>query len=70
MGQLSKQMALGPAWERHDLVFPTEIGVGTRKELVGETDSQTRERLCLTFDKDDVLTPVAAYVATTLAPLI
>ena len=54
---------------RSSLIRLGAQGVGTRNELTGETN-RTRESLCVTFDHGDALTPVAAWVVATLAPLI
>jgi len=42
--------------------------VGTREELTDST-SRSRNWPCVTFDHDDLLTPVSAWVATTLETL-
>ena len=42
--------------------------VATREELTDET-SRSRNWPCVTFDNDDLLTPVSAWVATTLETL-
>ncbi len=43
--------------------------VGTRAEVTGET-GRTRNWPCVTFDVNDLLTPTAAYVVSTLMPLM
>lgn len=42
-------------------------GIGTRKELTGETN-KTREWPCVTFDANDLTTPAAAFAITTILP--
>ena len=46
-----------------------DIRIGTREELIGITN-KTRDWPCIVFDQDDILTPVAAWVAVTVAPLL
>ena len=43
--------------------------VGTRADLTGETN-KTRNWPCVVFEADDILTPVAAWAAVTVLPLI
>jgi len=43
--------------------------VGNRALLTGATN-QTKNWPCLAFDKDDIFTPVACWVAITVAPII
>jgi hypothetical protein len=43
--------------------------IGTRAQLTGSTN-KTKAWPCMVFDSDDILTPVAAWVAVTVAPLI
>lgn len=45
------------------------LGVGTREELYGETN-KWRNWPAVTFATDDILTPAAAWVVTTLSPLV
>ena len=45
-----------------------DIRIGTREELIGITN-KTRDWPCIVFDQDDILTPVAAWGAVTVAPL-
>jgi hypothetical protein len=42
--------------------------VGTRQEITGETN-RTREWPCVTFDVNDLVTPAAAFVLTTILPM-
>lgn len=42
--------------------------IGTRAQLTGATN-KTKAWPCVVFDSDDILTPVAAWVALTVAPL-
>jgi hypothetical protein len=44
-------------------------GVGSRGDIAGDSNPRTKNWLCVTFDHDDLLTPVAAWVATTVASL-
>jgi len=43
--------------------------VGTRADLTGETN-KTRNWPCVVFEADDILTPVAAWAAVTVLPLV
>ena len=43
--------------------------IGTRSELIG-TDDRTKNWPCIIFDTDDLLTPIAAWTAVTIHPLL
>ena len=43
--------------------------IGTRALITGSTN-RTKNWPCVAFDKDDIFTPVASWIATTIAPII
>jgi len=53
-----------------ELVRLGALRVGTRSDLLGEENPRTANWPCVTYAPDDLLTPVAAWVATTLIPLV
>ena len=53
----------------HELNQLEPCDVGNRAKITGATN-QTKNWPCLAFDKDDILTPIASWVAITVAPII
>lgn len=54
---------------KEELVRVGALDVGTREQLDANPNRQMRNSPCVLFDQDDIFTPVAAWVATTVAPL-
>jgi hypothetical protein len=46
------------------------LRVGKKSELIHNSNTRTRNQPCVTFALGDILTPVSAWVSTTLATLI
>ena len=53
----------------HELNQLEPCEVGNRAQITG-AKNQTKNWPCLAFDKDDILTPVASWIAITVAPII